>query len=352
MRVLFEAQRSFLQERDRYSQNLAEVGFSPAACADGSRAPVPGPGQVAGCQFAYQVTSVTSLPASFTAIAQGAAGTPAADRTLQIGSTTNHDIFFWLEHSGVRRYVDWNECRPTGSFSAQEFEAVENMGHAFRAMQASYFERDQYPSTLLQAGFVPMGCTDGSSAPLPGPDQVAGCHFAYRVSSVTGSPTPSFTVTAQGAAGTPVADVTLQIGSPSFQTIVFWIERSGVRRSIAWEEREPTRSVCDVQEEEGLLHIQALYTTERAIFQEKDRYSSNLAELGFLPLSCTDGTRPTGPDSSWLGGCRFIYHVEVTSPSTFIATARAVSGPIAGTTFQIDETGTRTYSPVRSAACP
>jgi hypothetical protein len=73
---------------------------------------------------------------------------------------------------------------------------------------------------------------------------------------------------------------------------------------------------------------------------------------GFLPLSCTDGTRPTGPDSSWLSGCRFIYHVEVADPSSFIAMARAVSGLIAGTTLQIDETGTLTRSPVHSDACP
>jgi hypothetical protein len=37
---------------------------------------------------------------------------------------------------------------------------------------------------------------------------------------------------------------------------------------------------------------------------------------------------------------------------TFIATARAVSGLIAGTTLQIDETGTLTRSPVYSDACP
>jgi hypothetical protein len=218
-------------------------------------------------------------------------------------------------------------------------------------MRGLFWEKEQYPSTLAQV-YLPMGCTDGSYAPLPGPDWVAGCHFAYRVESVTGLPTPSFTVIARGAAGTPVADVTLQIGSPSIQDIVFWIERSGMRRYIAWEEREPTRPLCAVQEEEGLMYIHALFTIERSIFQERDRYSSNLAELGFRPMSCTEGTRPTGPDSSWLGGCRFIYHVELTGPSSFIATARAVSGPIAGTTFQLDETGTLTHSPVHSGACP
>lgn len=352
MRALFEAQRSFFSERDRYAQDLAQVGFSPAACADGSRAPVPGPGWVAGCHFAYQVTSVTGLPASsFAAIAQGAAGTPAENVTLRIGAPSFQDISFWQERSGQRRFVDWNACQPTGAFSAREFEGVQLMGSIFEGMQASFMERDQYPSTLAQMGFWPLSCTDGSRASLPGPDWMAGCHFAYRVTSVTGSPTPSFTAIARGAAGTPVADVTLQIGSPSLQNIVFWVERSGVRRTIAWEERVPTEPLCAAQEQEGLANIHALFTTERAIFQEKDRYSSDLAEVGFLPLSCTDGTRPAGPDSSWLGGCRFIYRVEVTGPTSFIATARAVSGLIAGTTLQIDETGSLTRSPVHSDAC-
>ncbi|MFY0567616.1 hypothetical protein ACN28E_27840 [Archangium lansingense] len=353
MQALFEAEQSSFQERDRYSQDLAQVGFSPAACADGSRAPVPGPGWVAGCHFAYHVTSVTGLPAaSFTAIAQGAAGTPAENVTLQIGSPSFQNIIFWLEQSGVRRFVDWNECQPTGSFSAHESEGVLAMSHIFQGMQASFWEKNQYPSTLAQMGFWPMSCTDGSRAPLPGPDWVAGCHFAYRVTSVSGSPTPAFTVIGQGAAGTSVADVTLQIGSPSIQNIIFWLEHAGVRRYIPWEERVPTTSVCTAQEEEGLANIRALFTTEQAFFQEKDRYSSNLAETGFLPLSCTDGTRPVGPDSSWLGGCRFIYQVEVTSPSSFIATARAVSGLIAGTTLRMDETGTLTRSPAYSDTCP
>jgi hypothetical protein len=352
MRALFEAQRSFLSERERYSQDLAQVGFSPAACADGTRAPVPGPGWVAGCHFAYQVTSVTELPATFAAIARGAAGTPAENVTLRISAPSFQDISFWQERSGQRRFVDWNACQPTGAFSAREFEGVQLMGSIFEGMQASFWEKDQYPSTLAQMGFWPMSCTDGSRAPLPGPDWVAGCHFAYRVTSVTGSPTPSFTAIARGAAGTPVADVTLQIGSPSLQNIVFWVERAGVRRTIAWEERVPTVPLCTAQEQEGLASIRGLFTTQLAMFQEKDRYTSDLEEAGFLPLSCTDGTRPTGPDSSWLGGCRFIYRVEVTSPTSFIATARAVSGLIAGTTLQIDQTGTLTRSPVYSDACP
>ncbi|WP_395813895.1 hypothetical protein [Archangium minus] len=91
---------------------------------------------------------------------------------------------------------------------------------------------------------------------------------------------------------------------PPIRNIVFWFERAGVRRYIDWEERVPTESVCTTQEKDGLANIHALFTTERSFFQEKDRYSSNLAEVGFLPLSCTDGTRPAGPDSCKCGGPR------------------------------------------------
>jgi hypothetical protein len=88
---------------------------------------------------------------------------------------------------------------------------------------------------------------------------------------------------AQGAAGTPIADVTLRSGSPSLQNIVFWSERSGVRRYIPWEKRVPTESVCAAQEQEGVGNIRGLFTTKMAIFQEKDWYLSHLAEVASCP---------------------------------------------------------------------
>jgi hypothetical protein len=231
-------------------------------------------------------------------------------------------------------------------------EGIREMKALFQAEGSYFAERDLYSQNLTAVGFSPAACADGSRAPVPGPGWVAGCHFAYRVTSVTGLPQPSFTAVAQGAAGTPAAGVTLQIGSPSLQNIVFWLERSGVRRHVTWDECQPAGSFsCAAQEREGVQNIRSLFIAERAFLQEKDRYSSNLAEVGFLPLSCTDGTRPLGPDSSWMGGCRFIYRVEVTGPSSFIATARAVSGLIEGTTIKIDETGTLTLTPVHASAC-
>ncbi|MFY0582297.1 hypothetical protein ACN28S_55675 [Cystobacter fuscus] len=353
MRALYEAERSFLYEKDKYSQDLAQVGFAPVACADGSRAPLPGPGWVAGCHFAYRVESVTGLPAaSFAAIARGAVGTPAEDVTLGIGSLPNDDIFFWLERSGVRRSVDWYECRSTGAFSAQEAEGIEHMNHVFTAMRAYLQEKDRYPILLKDAGFSPLNCTDGSRAPVPGADWVAGCHFAYHVESVTGLPNASFLAIARGAAGTSVADVTLGVGSSSSNDISFWLERAGVRRYIERDEWFPTEPACVAQESVGEEELRDLFWRERSFRAEKDRYSSNLAEVGFQPMRCMDGTRPSGPDSSWVGGCRFIYQVEVTGPRSFIATARAVSGVISGMTLRIDETGTLTRTPPPSGACP
>ncbi len=52
--------------------------------------------------------------------------------------------------------------------------------------------------------------------------------------------------------------------------------------------------------------------------------------------------------------CRFIYRVEVTGTGPgmhFTATARAISGPIAGTTMKIDQTGVLTISPMHVDAC-
>ncbi|WNG21596.1 hypothetical protein [Cystobacter fuscus] len=353
MRALYTAEQSLLQEKDRYTQDLTQVGFAPAACADGSRAPVPGTGWVAGCHFAYQVESVTGWPAaSFSAIARGTPGTLAEDVTLGIGSPVTQGISFWLERSGVRRFVDWYECRSTGAFSAQETEGIEAMDYVFVSMLSYLGEKDRYPSRLADAGFWPMSCTDGSHAPVPGPDWVAGCHFAYHVESVTGLPNASFLAIARGAAGTSVADVTLGIGLSPSRDITFWLERSGVRRYIEWDERFPTQPACAAQEDVGEVDLRGLFTSERTFWNEKDRYTSNLAEVGFQPRNCMDGTRPSGPDSSWLGGCRFIYQVEVTGPSSFVATARAVSGVISGMTLRIDETGTLTRTPAPSGACP
>ncbi|WNG57775.1 hypothetical protein F0U59_25700 [Archangium gephyra] len=231
-------------------------------------------------------------------------------------------------------------------------EGIREMKALFEAQMSFMGETDRFSMDLAAVGFAPPACADGSRAPVPGPGWVAGCRFAYRVTAVTGYPEApaSFTAMAQGAAGTAAAGVKLLISKPSWDKVVFTLERGGVRRFVGWDECLPAASfTCDAQLREGTQNIRGLFITERAFLQEKDRYSSNLQEIGFFSMGCTDGTRAAVPDSSWMGGCRFIYSVEVagTGPAmTFIATARAISGPIAGTTMKINETGVLTITPV------
>lgn len=227
-----------------------------------------------------------------------------------------------------------------------ECEGIREMKALHDAELALVQETDRYTLNLAEIGFAPAACADGSRAPVPGPGWVAGCHFAYRVTAVTGIPNPTFTAVAQGAAGTPAAGLSLEIGRSSVQTISFWMERAGVRRSVGWDECLPAASfTCSAQQREGVQGIRNLFITEVAFFNEKDRYSSNLAEIGFVLDSCTDGTRAAVPDSSWTAGCRFIYRVDLT-PAGFVATARAVSGAISGTTLKIFQDGALSISSI------
>lgn len=59
---------------------------------------------------------------------------------------------------------------------------------------------------------------------------------------------------------------------------------------------------------EAVCGLTALHTAELAFFGEKDRYDIP-AVVGFLPLPCTDGTRPPAPDSHSVGGCQFVFTV-------------------------------------------
>ncbi|MFY0522606.1 hypothetical protein ACN28I_05145 [Archangium gephyra] len=236
-------------------------------------------------------------------------------------------------------------------------EGIREMRALHEAQLSFMYERDRYTLNLAELGFVPPACADGTRAPVPGPGWVAGCHFAYRVTAVTNPPAgqPAFTAVAQGAAGTPAAGVTLQVSTPMFDQVVFWLERGGVRRYVGGDECLPAEFfACSAQQREGKRNLWALFITQRTFMQEKDRYSENLAEVGFRPMGCTDGTRAAVPDSAWVGGCRFIYRVEVagTGPEmTFTATARGVSGLVEGTTIKVNETGLLTITPPIGGGC-
>ncbi|NOK39212.1 hypothetical protein HMI49_39155, partial [Corallococcus exercitus] len=60
---------------------------------------------------------------------------------------------------------------------------------------------------------------------------------------------------------------------------------------------------------EAVCGLSALYAAERAFFGEKDRHDLRPAAVGFLPLPCTDGTRPPAPNDHSVGGCRFVFTV-------------------------------------------
>jgi hypothetical protein len=195
-------EQNFFAETDRYTQNLAELGaFQPAACANGTRAPVPGPGWVSGCNYSYKVSSVTPNPTpTFVVFAQGAAGTPAAGITLQLSTHPTAGLVFWLERNGVRRYVDSAECLPAASFTcdAQMREALWTL-KVVQVAQASYFqERDRYSTSFAQIGAMPSGCLDGTRAPVPDASWIGGCRFIYKI---TLNGTAGYTTTARAVRG-------------------------------------------------------------------------------------------------------------------------------------------------------
>ena len=162
---------------------------------------------------------------------------------------------------------------------------------------------------------------------------------------------------AQGVPGTPLENVSLRISSSPAQPYSFWLERSGVRQYIAWDESLPTEAGPTAQYEEGRAQVRGLALWMRSFFQEKDRYPERIRELeGFQPMSCGDGHRALGPDETWVGGCRFLYRIDTVNPKRFVVTARGVSGFVRGVTIRIDQTGTLTetsdYASSRHAPSP
>ncbi|RYZ42829.1 MAG: hypothetical protein EOO71_06140 [Myxococcaceae bacterium] len=206
-RALGLAELSYFQEKDFYTQDLAvlmafgDFAFAPAPCANGTRAPVPGPEWVSGCNFSYRIERITPHPTpTFIAVAQGAPNTPAAGITLQFTTHPAVGSVFWLQRDGVRRYVDAAECLPAQSFicDAQLREGTHGIKALFTSEKSYFQEKDQYTSNYALIGFSPPGCADGTRAPVPDASWIAGCKFIFRA-VVTGP--YSFTLNARAVAG-------------------------------------------------------------------------------------------------------------------------------------------------------
>ncbi|MCP3142658.1 hypothetical protein [Pyxidicoccus xibeiensis] len=74
LRALFTAQKSYLQEKDRYSEVPAHIGFAPDECVDGTQALSPHPVHARGCHFIYSIETLGPQKRDFRAEALGVVG--------------------------------------------------------------------------------------------------------------------------------------------------------------------------------------------------------------------------------------------------------------------------------------
>ncbi|MGE6764054.1 hypothetical protein ACQKGO_38950 [Corallococcus interemptor] len=221
------------------------------------------------------------------------------------------------------------------------------------AGQQEYFgEKDRWTEDVTRLP-VPAACTDGSRVPTPDATWLAGCHFRYAI-SVTGSPpnNTSFRVRAVGVGG--LADgLTYEMahGFVDGKPVRVWPPElvledcHGVRRPEGTPLPAP---LC-----EGASNLKAFFTSQKAYFGEKDRYSESADPLGFLPEPCLDGTRAPVPDDTWTAGCRFIYRAKVSGIApvqAFLLTARGVKGPVVEQQLTLDSQ--HTWSPADPGCAP
>ncbi|MHA7628679.1 hypothetical protein [Corallococcus sp. M7] len=106
---------------------------------------------------------------------------------------------------------------------------------------------------------------------------------------------------------------------------------------------------------EAVCGLSALHTAEQAFFGEKDRYDRP-AVVGFLPLPCSDGTRPPAPESHSVGGCQFIFTVREAGSGTdaaFTLEARGVTPNTRDLRFLLDgRDGVITHAGSNTRAAP
>lgn len=103
----------------------------------------------------------------------------------------------------------------------------------------------------------------------------------------------------------------------------------------------PPVAVKRTFEEEAISHLKSLWTAERAYFAERDRYTSNLRELGFEPDAFNeDGAKMKEKvdGEKTAASAHYIYSVELDDRG-FIARARGAVGDAKGIEFELRSFG-------------
>lgn len=114
-------------------------------------------------------------------------------------------------------------------------------------------------------------------------------------------------------------------------------------RPAAAREPDPGASLR-AMEEEAFKNLKALFTAQKSYFAERDRYTTDLDQVGFLPDEwCEDGARLKIKEKSTSVkkvGCHFIYEVETLDSSMqFRAYARGAIAPALGITYLVESSG-------------
>lgn len=176
--------------------------------------------------------------------------------------------------------------------------------------EAHYFaEHDRFTEDLALLA-PPGACPDGSRAVVPEGEWLAGCHFSYAVRVQGRAPDETvyfIRAVRREAAGAEFADDYV-MSSDGLGLVRSWPSDLTIENCDG--KRQAGMNPLDGSACEAATELRSLFIAQKSLFQERDRFSEDLIELGFWPEPCLDGTRvnSTAPHSS---GCHFDYRVEV-----------------------------------------
>ena len=108
-------------------------------------------------------------------------------------------------------------------------------------------------------------------------------------------------------------------------------------------------------ESEAKANLKALFTAEMAYFQEHERFSDDLADIGFVPEACPDGTKPATVGRRSASGCFFVYKVVLAGQgpqARFIGYAYGAAPAVKGVEFQVFSDGEGQGIPKRVDRAP